>query len=120
MLLKIYAWLYAAVIVIGILIFIPSIRAWNFADWVGNIEGVILAGGVLSFCYQKVLFRKEFWKCAFVIILILQVVDIIICTLRPSYLSFLENSGSASQSQVLLTILFSVPALIAVYRLGFP
>jgi hypothetical protein len=113
---KIYAWIYAILMLLAPIDLVPSIGSWNFPAGVGVMEGILLAIGVLLYSYKRRLPNKEFWGCIFVLISIIVVLDVI-SIFRP--LSFLEMSTSISKSYALLTMLFSIPALIAIYRLGF-
>ena len=117
---KIYAWVYAVAIFAGSLDLITAIRSWSFASWVDNINGMVLAIGVLTYSYRKELFYRELWKYIFVIILVSWVIFTVEYTLKPSVPGFLELSIPVTVSQGLLTTLFSAPALIAIYRMGFP
>lgn len=116
---KIYAWIYISLTLLGTALLIPTYRSWNFASWEGVIEGILLASGVFIFVYKKDLLNREFWKYVFFIILVIWIADIIFYTTGFSYLRFFETSIPQSAWEVLLSIFISIPALVAVYRLGF-
>ena len=119
MLWKIYAWIFTIVAFVGIPFFIYSIESWNFASWESIVEGVILAIGVLAFSYKKVLLQSGFWKFAFIVILISWIVDITFYAFNLPFPSFLKLNIPVSTTEVPLLILFSVPAFIPIYRMGF-
>ncbi|MEX0616754.1 MAG: hypothetical protein WD231_03020 [Candidatus Woykebacteria bacterium] len=116
---KIYAWIYVLVILAGSLLLVPTIGSWNLASWEGAIESILLAIGVFVFAYKKELFNRKIWKFIFIIILAIWIGDIVFYTTKLSYLGFLETSIPASTSEALFSILFSVPALVAIYKMGF-
>lgn len=117
---KIYAWIYVVITAVGFLFLIPTIGSWNFASWGGTIESILLAIGVFVFAYKKQLFNKAAWKFIFIAILLVWVADIIFYATNVQFLSFLKvNAIEQGVGEVLFSIIVSIPALVAIYKLGF-
>ncbi len=117
---KIYAWIYVVITVVGFLFLIPAISSWNFASWEGIIEGILLAIGVFVFAYKKQMFNKAAWKFIFIAILLVWVADIIFYVANIQFLRFLEvNAFEHGVGEVLFSIIVSIPALVAIYKLSF-
>ncbi|KKU04602.1 MAG: hypothetical protein UY61_C0038G0003 [Candidatus Adlerbacteria bacterium GW2011_GWC1_50_9] len=118
---KIYTVIYLLLIIVGTLFVVPSIGSWNFASWEGVIEGVLLAIGAFAFAYKKEWFNKETWKFIFIGILLVWIADIIFYTTNLQFLNFLKpNAIEHGVGTVLFSIVISIPALIAIYKTGFP
>ena len=120
---KIYAWIYAVAIATGTLVMIPTMGSWDFASWEGVIEGLLLAIGAFVFAYKKKLFNETAWKVIFIAILFFWVAGIISYTTNVQFLNFLKINvnvlGEHGIGTVLFTIIVSIPALIAIYKMGF-
>lgn len=119
MLWKIYAWIYGMLMFLATLDALSSVRSWNIASWLGVIEGIVLAMGALFFAHKKVPPRGGFWKAAFVIISISWLANVIFYAFNIPYPSALDMSITISKTHALLTMFLSVPALIAMFRMGF-
>ena len=105
----------------GFLFLIPGIGSWNFASWEVIIESILLTIGVFVFTYKKQLFNKVAWKFIFIAILLVWVADIIFYVTNIQFLSFLNvNAFEHGVGEVLFSIVISIPALIAIYKMGFP
>src|SRR3989338_3212318 len=120
---KIYAWIYVVVTALGTLAIIPKVSSWDFALWEGTIEGLLLAIGVFVFAHKKQLFNEIAWKIIFIAILLFWVAAIISYATNAQSLDFLKANvdvlGEHSLGMVLFTIIFSIPALLAIYKMGF-
>lgn len=117
---KIYAWIYVVITAVGSLFLIPTIGFWNFAVWEGVIEGLLLALGVFVFAYKKELFNKKAWKFIFIAILLFWVAGVVSYVTNVQFLNFLKvNVIEHGIGTVLFAIVVSIPALIAIYRMGF-
>ena len=120
---KIYAWIYVVIIGVGTLVLISKIGSWDFASWEGTIEGLLLAIGAFVFAYKKQLFNEVAWKVIFIAILFFWVAGIISYTTNVQFLNFLKVNtdvlGEHGIGAVLFTIIVSIPALIAIYKMGF-
>jgi hypothetical protein len=117
---KIYAWIYVVITAVGFLFLIPGIGSWNFASWEGVAESILLAIGVFVFAYKKQLFNKATWKFIFIAILLVWIVQIISYSTNVQFLTFLKvNVIEQGIGTVLLTIIVSIPALVAIYKIGF-
>ncbi len=120
---KIYAWIYIVIVAVGTLALVPTIGSWGFASWEGVIEGLLLAIGVFVFAYKKELFNKTAWKVIFIAILFFWVAGIISYTTNVQFLNFLKVNvnalGEHGIGTVLFTIIISIPALLAIYKIGF-
>ena len=119
MLWKLYAWVYVVMTFIGFVLLVPLLASWDFTSWEGAVETVVLAIGALSYSYHRSIFTKRIWQIIFAIIILIWTVDVVYYTLSPSYLSFLGSGIAMKKSEVFLTMFLSIPALIAVYKLGF-
>ena len=118
---KIYTWIYVVITAVGFLFLIPGIGSWNFASWEVIIESILLTIGVFVFTYKKQLFNKVAWKFIFIAILLVWVADIIFYVANTQFLSFLNvNAFEHGVGEVLFSIVISIPALIAIYKIGFP
>ena len=118
---KIYTWIYVVITAVGFLFLIPGIGSWNFASWEVIIESILLTIGVFVFTYKKQLFNKVAWKFIFIAILLVWVADIIFYVTNIQFLSFLKvNAFEHGVGEVLFSIVISIPALIAIYKIGFP
>ncbi len=135
---KIYAVIYLLMILIGTLVLIPMIGpwmwmwagapegmvlpigSWNLASWMGVIEGILLAIGVFVFVYKKNFLNKEAWKFIFIVILLGWITDIIIYTTNLQLPSFFKvNAFEYGVGEFLFSIIISIPALVAIYKMGF-
>ena len=118
---KIYAWIIVVITAVGFLFLIPGIGSLNFASWEGIIESILLAIGAFVFAYKKQLFNKAAWKFIFIAILLVWVADIIFYITNIQFLSFLKvNAFEHGVGEVLFSIVIGIPALIAIYKMGFP
>jgi len=118
---KIYAWIIVVITAVGFLFLIPGIGSWNIASWEGIIESILLAIGAFVFAYKKQLFNKAAWKFIFIAILLVWVADIIFYITNIQFLSFLKvNAFEHGVGEVLFSIVIGIPALIAIYKMGFP
>ena len=118
---KIYTWIYVVVNAVGFLLLIPGSGSWNFASWEGVIEGILLPIGVFVFTYKKQLFNRAAWKFIFIAISLVWIAQIIFYATNIQFLSFLKvNAIEQGVGTVLFTIIVSIPALVAIYKMGFP
>lgn len=117
---RIYALIYVVMSATALLFLIPAIGSWNFATWEGVTESVILSIGVFTFAYKKQLFNQAAWKFIFIAISLIWILDIIFYVTNIQFLSFLKmNAYEASMGDVLFSIIVSIPALVAIYKIGF-
>lgn len=120
MLWKIYAWIYIALSTIGLLVLMTGISSWNLSSWEGAIESILLCIAVFSFTYKKQIFDKAVWKLIFIAILIIWIATIIFYTTDIQLLNFLRvNAIKFGITDVLLSVIVNIPALTAIYKLGF-
>lgn len=116
---RIYTVLYLLIIIVVTLFLIPTIGSWNFASWKAITESILLAIGVFVFAYKKNLLNRSVWKFVFNAILLFWTADIIFYTTNLQLLSFLEVNEYDLGAVALLTFV-SLPALVAIYKIGYP
>lgn len=119
---KIYFWIYAILSLIGVIALIPSLPSFNFASWEGTAESILLIIATYTYVYKKTIL-PNIWKVVFFLMLAIWIIQIlfyanIIPALTP-YLKIFETSISQGFEGVAFSILISVPAFYAVYKLGF-
>lgn len=120
---KIYFWLYLVLSIVGVILLLPQIPTFNFASWEGFVENIILIVGTYSFVYSKNIIISAIWKVIFILISLVWVAQVVyysnaVSTIKP-LLQFLENKPPQSFGLVAISILLSIPAMIAVYKLAF-
>ena len=100
-------------------IVLSTIASWNLPMYMDFMESVFLLLGTYSVAFKKQIFSKDVWKYVFVWTIIFWTACLIYYHTKISALSFLETSFTQSASDVQTTVIVSIPALIAIYRLGF-
>jgi len=119
---KIYFWIYAVLSAIGLLVLLPQLSTFNFATYEGLLESILLVIGTYTFIYKKHII-PNIWKIIFFLMLIVWAIQLIyysnaIPSITP-YLRFFETSISQGYGTVVFTMIISIPAIFAVYKLGF-
>ncbi len=103
---------------IGIIALIPALSSLNFASYEGLIEGIVLTIATYSYVYNKKIFPTIAWKCIFVYLLILWALQILVKIVPIDFLSFIETNIYNGLGPIIFSIVLSIPAIIAMYRLG--
>ncbi len=113
---KIYFWVYTIISAFGLIILIPLLSKPNFENAEGTIENIILILGTLSYVYNKNIFKPVVWKTIFVLISIIWFLQIFASITTFEYLNFMHSDYSLEA--IIFSMIISLPALIAIYRLG--
>lgn len=116
---KIYFWIIVVLTVIGVFIELPKFTSWNFADWEGQVESVILSLSLYAYIYKKNIFSKDIWKYVFVTILVVWAAQTIYYATKLPALKFLEFSTPITLEIGVISMILATPALVIIYRLGF-
>jgi len=124
MLWKIYFYVYSFLSLAGLLYLLPQLPTFNLSSLETVIETIFLILGLYAFIYNKKnLLSHNVWKGIFYSILTIWIVQLIVYAnaipfITP-YLAFLKTSFVQSYSEVALSVIISIPALFAIYKLGF-
>lgn len=123
MLWKAYFYIYTFLNIVGFLVLLPQLSTYNFATWEGLLETLFLILGTYVFVFKKKMFSKNVWKGLFIVILTIWLLQLTLYAnavpfLTP-YLMFLKTSVSQSYGGVSVSVVISIPALYAIYKLGF-
>ncbi len=113
---KIYFWIYLLISLGGLILVIPHLFEPSFELYEGTIENIILVLGTWSYAYNKNIFHSAIWKYAFTIILIIWLLQLFVAVTGIEFLFFTKSNFLSGQ--IIFSIAISVPALIAIYRLG--
>lgn len=118
---KIYFWFLLIIFIIGVvsLLSTGTMTLDTFADYEGLIESIALLLAAFGYAFRKKIFPADLWKLLFVVILVIWVFQTLIYSGALTGMSFLEASGGYTLNEVLITLIISVPAMVAMYRLGF-
>lgn len=120
MLWKIYFYIYLVLTLLSVVILLPSISSWKFSIYESVIESIFLLIGLYSYIFRKKLFSKKSWQYIFCGILIIWILDTIRSFTNLPILAFLDNYSDWNAQEVFFSIIISIPALVSIYRLGFP
>jgi hypothetical protein len=120
--LKVYFWIYTILTVLGVLVYLPHLFTFNFATWEGLLESAALITGTYVYVYKKHVITNV-WKPIFFLMLSVCIIQLllysnVIPSLTP-YLKFLETSIEQDFGTLIITIILSLPAYYAIYRLAF-
>lgn len=98
----------------------PLIPTLNFGSWIGLVENIVFLIGVYSYVYNKKIFVPVFWKWAFIFSIVTTLLQIIVVTIpsTSNVIGFMNQNVSEDVSAFWITIILTIPTLIAVYRLG--
>lgn len=120
---KSYYYIYLILTVLGMFILLPQLSSLNFAGWESIIESILLVLGTYSFVYKRSMFSKKIWASTFIVLLIIWFLQLIFYansfpTITPM-LSFLKTSYPQNYGELAFSIFLSIPALVAIYKIGF-
>jgi hypothetical protein len=126
---KIYFWyLSASLIIMAIFIpFLPTLSSFTFADWRGIVESVIVAIGAYAYIFRRKIFLSQVWRIVFWCITIFWILDFLYLFFGEflKFLHFfLQNSFtvqviSGGKVGVIMSIIFGLPGLYAIYKLAY-
>ena len=123
MLWKIYFWIYSILTIIGLLVLIQYLVNFNLADWLSGLESILLVLGLYSYIFGKKIFSKKVWKIVFWVMLVFWIqtlLDIFVLSgMIEKLLPFLKISIPISSAEAVMSIIISLPGLLAIYRLGY-
>lgn len=118
-----YLWVYTILSALGLLTLLPQVPLFNFVAWEGLLESLVVIIGTYSFAYKKRILPSNAWRILFILISCIWVAQFIYYSnifpaARPT-LQFLEMYPQQGAVEIILSILLSLPALFALYKLGF-
>lgn len=117
---KIYFWILLISSIIGTLIVAKDIINFNLGDWLGMASNIILILAVYSLVFKKQILSPQVWKVILWIMVGTVVVELEPTGTLKKILSFLEpNILRATTEEMIVQIIIALPALYAVYKLGY-
>lgn len=124
---KIYFWLIAAITTIGVIALFfgfegITISSLSIGDWISVVFEISLLVGTYTYTFKKKIWSAQAWKAIFwiyIVLLVLSLIDIFIAGGKiEEALPFLKSSISRSTDDVLWGMIYVLPALYAIYKLG--
>lgn len=121
---KIYFWVYTVFMVLGVIGILLWISKLTVSDWISFVLGILLYIGLYAFVFRKKVFETNwlvaiFWSNA--LLIALAVLDWFVLNRQiEQAIPFLQSGIPVSETDMLIGILISLPALYAVYLLSYP
>ncbi|MBI4136497.1 hypothetical protein HY469_00385 [Candidatus Roizmanbacteria bacterium] len=123
---KIYFWIILILSILGIPLVLVHSSAFTLNDWRGLAESILIIIAPFSYAFGKRLFDSQIWKVLFwytvvfwsLDALYVFIPDINLDGLNRLFVSGLPESISNSFG-VILSIVFGLPALYAMYKLAY-
>ncbi len=118
---KIYLWIYGIISVVGFFLSLPLLATFNFSSYMGIVENILFLIATYAYVYNKKVFTPLVWKVILILSLLSTILQII-ALFVPSgsiLLKFMEQNVSNDIGSIIFTIIFTIPSLIAAYRLGW-
>ncbi|MBI2595406.1 hypothetical protein HYW46_01570 [Candidatus Daviesbacteria bacterium] len=125
---KIYFWALLILTMVAFIGSVPPLTSLTFADWRGVAESILIVIGAYAYVIKKEVFRSQIWKILFWYLTIFWSLDLLYHLFLGQSLDFLQvlfkNSSEVSNSTsgdfgVLASIILGLPALYAIYKLGY-
>lgn len=119
---KIYFWIYIVISVIGVIGLTQLISNFAFGDWIGFAQSILLVIGLYSYLFNKKVFSKKVWMIIYwvtVISWVQTLLDVFVLSgMIENLLPFLKMNTPITTTDAVISIAISIPALLAIYRLG--
>lgn len=119
---KVYFWVLLTLFIVSLFSYLQY-APLKFWDLESMGEGALVSLGAYSFTYRKRFFSEKFWKAAFWYLGIvwgLQVIDVYFLNMEiEKSIPALQTSSQLSSEGILFSVLLGLPALYAIYQLGY-
>lgn len=101
-----------------------SLSEFSVGDWIGFIILEPLAIlGLYLFAYKKKAFSASFWQITFWVFVVSDIISALDATLLNQAISravpFLNSNVIESNMEILFSIILTIPAFYAIYKLGY-
>lgn len=118
---KIYFWFIAVLLVLffGDIFFVGFSADYNLADYEGILEGVVIFLALLSYVFKKNIFNTNVWKVVFIWLIVVWVVQLLVYSGSLQLDIVVSRAHEGTFGSVLSSVILGIPALVAMYRLGF-
>lgn len=120
---KAYYYIYLVLTILGLFTLLPKISSFNLATWESIVESIVLVLGTYSFIFKKYVFTNKVWRNIFIFISAIWTLQMIFYSnafpaITPM-IKFVESSYPQNYNDVALSIFLSIPALVAIHKIGF-
>jgi hypothetical protein len=113
---KIYFWIYLIICCLGLIALIPLLSKPTFELFEGAVENIILVLALWSYTYSKKVFKPMIWKIMFTVIVVDWALQLVVILTKVPFLNFFHSDFALDA--IIFSIVFSIPCMIAMYRLG--